>query len=156
MRKATRSYRTYAYLVKLQPWFLSLRLKTCLWAELQPCCLSLLGAALLPSVIIHGKCLVWGALPSYRNLIDQNYLTTAITSSSPKHAEYMRWNVCDVICMGLSPVKDAIKQNLALLQFPRSSRSSHFHRWYHLSPEWETCAGNCFCLFLNTSIGNSN
>ena len=27
--------------VKLQPWFLSLRLKTCLWAELQPWCLSL-------------------------------------------------------------------------------------------------------------------
>ena len=27
--------------LKLQPWFLSLRLKTCLWAELQPWCLSL-------------------------------------------------------------------------------------------------------------------
>ena len=27
--------------VKLHPWFLSLRLKTCLWAELQPWCLSL-------------------------------------------------------------------------------------------------------------------
>ena len=36
MRKATRSYRTYSSLVKLQPWFLSLRWKICLWAELQP------------------------------------------------------------------------------------------------------------------------
>ena len=30
MRKATGSYRTYSSLVKLQPWFLSLRWKTCL------------------------------------------------------------------------------------------------------------------------------
>ena len=35
LRKATGSYRTYPSLVKLQPWFLSLRWKTCLWAELQ-------------------------------------------------------------------------------------------------------------------------
>ena len=33
---------TYSSLVKLQPWFLSLRCKTCLWAELQPWCLNLL------------------------------------------------------------------------------------------------------------------
>ena len=32
-RKAIESYRTYSSLVKLQPWFLSLQLKTCLWAE---------------------------------------------------------------------------------------------------------------------------
>ena len=30
------NYRTYSYLVKLQPRFLSLQWKTCLWAELQP------------------------------------------------------------------------------------------------------------------------
>ena len=30
------SYGTYLSLVKLQPWFLSLRWKTYLWAELQP------------------------------------------------------------------------------------------------------------------------
>ena len=36
MRKATGSYGTYSSLVKLQPWFLSFRWKTCLWAELQP------------------------------------------------------------------------------------------------------------------------
>ena len=41
LRKATRSYRTYSSLVKLQPWFLSLRWKTCLWAELRPWCLNL-------------------------------------------------------------------------------------------------------------------
>ena len=35
MRKATGSYRTQLSLVKLQPWFLSLRWKTCLWTELQ-------------------------------------------------------------------------------------------------------------------------
>ena len=35
------SYRTYSYVLKLQPWFLSLRWKTCLWAELQRWCLSL-------------------------------------------------------------------------------------------------------------------
>ena len=40
VRKATESYRTYSSLVQLQPWFPSLRLKTCLWAELQPWCLS--------------------------------------------------------------------------------------------------------------------
>ena len=39
--EATGSYRTNPYLVKLQPWFLSLRLKTCLWAELHRWCLSL-------------------------------------------------------------------------------------------------------------------
>ena len=35
MWKATGGYRTYsiAALVKLQPWFLSLRWKTCPWAE---------------------------------------------------------------------------------------------------------------------------
>ena len=33
MRKATGSYRIYLSLVKLQLWFLSLRWKTCLWAE---------------------------------------------------------------------------------------------------------------------------
>ena len=33
--------RTYSSLVKLQPWLLSLRWKTSLWAELQPWCLSL-------------------------------------------------------------------------------------------------------------------
>ena len=33
MRKATGSYRTYLSLVKLQPWFLRLQLKTCPWAE---------------------------------------------------------------------------------------------------------------------------
>ena len=42
VRKATGSYRTYSSLVKLQPCFLSLRWKTCLWAELQPWYLSLL------------------------------------------------------------------------------------------------------------------
>ena len=31
MWKATGSYHTYLSLVKLQPWFLSLRWKTCLW-----------------------------------------------------------------------------------------------------------------------------
>ena len=41
IRKATGSYRTNSYLLKLQPWFLSLRLKSCLWAELQPWFLSL-------------------------------------------------------------------------------------------------------------------
>ena len=35
------SYHTYSSLVKLRPWFLSLQWKTCLWAELQPWCLSL-------------------------------------------------------------------------------------------------------------------
>ena len=39
--KATGSYRTYSPLVKLQPWFLSLRWTICLWAELPPWCLSL-------------------------------------------------------------------------------------------------------------------
>ena len=34
MRKATESYRTYLSLVKLQPWFLSLQWKSCLWIEL--------------------------------------------------------------------------------------------------------------------------
>ena len=34
------NYSGYSYQVKLQLWFLSLRLKTCLWAELQPWCLS--------------------------------------------------------------------------------------------------------------------
>ena len=33
VRKATGSYRTYSSLVKLQPRFLSLQWKTCLWAE---------------------------------------------------------------------------------------------------------------------------
>ena len=41
VRKATGSYSTYSSLVKLQPWFLSLRWKTCFWAELQPWCLRL-------------------------------------------------------------------------------------------------------------------
>ena len=40
VRKATGSYCIYSSLVKLQTWFLSLRLKTCLWAELQSWCLS--------------------------------------------------------------------------------------------------------------------
>ena len=40
VRKTTGSYRTYSFLVKLQPWFLSLRWKVCLWAEL-PRCLNL-------------------------------------------------------------------------------------------------------------------
>ena len=40
IRKATGSYCIYSSLVKLQPWFLNLRLKTYLWAELQPWCLS--------------------------------------------------------------------------------------------------------------------
>ena len=35
VRKATGTYCIYSSLVKLQPWFLSSRLKTCLWAELQ-------------------------------------------------------------------------------------------------------------------------
>ena len=35
------SYRTYSSLVKLQRWFLSLRCKTLLWAQLQLWCLSL-------------------------------------------------------------------------------------------------------------------
>ena len=39
MRKATGSYRTYSSLVKLLPWFLSLRWKTCLRqnCSLGPC-----------------------------------------------------------------------------------------------------------------------
>ena len=41
MRKATGSYRYYPSLVKLQPEFLSLRWKICLWAELQLWILSL-------------------------------------------------------------------------------------------------------------------
>ena len=36
VRKATGCYRTYLYPVKLQPWFLSLQWKTCLWTDLQP------------------------------------------------------------------------------------------------------------------------
>ena len=36
VQKARGSYRTYSSLVKLQPRFLSLQWKTCLWAELQP------------------------------------------------------------------------------------------------------------------------
>ena len=40
VRKVMGSYRTYSSLVKLQPKFLSLQWKTCLWAELQPWCLS--------------------------------------------------------------------------------------------------------------------
>ena len=36
MWKAKGSYRTYSSPVKLQPWFLSLRWKTYLWAEIQP------------------------------------------------------------------------------------------------------------------------
>ena len=39
--KGTGSYRTYLSLVKLQPRFLSLQWKTCLWAELKRWCLSL-------------------------------------------------------------------------------------------------------------------
>ena len=39
--KAMGSYRTYPSLIKLQPGFLSLRWKTCLWEELQPWFLSL-------------------------------------------------------------------------------------------------------------------
>ena len=35
-QKATGSYHIYFSLVKLQPWFLSLQWKTCLWTELQP------------------------------------------------------------------------------------------------------------------------
>ena len=41
MRKATGNFRTYSSLVKLQPRFLSLKWKTCLWAKFQPWCLSL-------------------------------------------------------------------------------------------------------------------
>ena len=41
VQKATGSYCTYSSLVKLQPRFLSLQWKTCLWAELQPWYLSL-------------------------------------------------------------------------------------------------------------------
>ena len=41
VRKAAGSYHTYSSLVKLQLWFLSYRWMTCLWAELQPWCLSL-------------------------------------------------------------------------------------------------------------------
>ena len=40
VQKATGSYCIYSSLIKLQPWFLSSRLKTCLRAELQPLCLS--------------------------------------------------------------------------------------------------------------------
>ena len=36
MRKTKGSYSTYSSLVKLQPRFLRLQWKTCLWAELQP------------------------------------------------------------------------------------------------------------------------
>ena len=36
VQKAMGSYLTYSFLVKLQPRFLSLQWKTCLWAELQP------------------------------------------------------------------------------------------------------------------------
>ena len=36
VRKVTGSYSTYSSPVKLQPGFISLRWKTCLWAELQP------------------------------------------------------------------------------------------------------------------------
>ena len=36
VRRATGSYRTYLSLVKLEPWFLSLQWKACLWARLQP------------------------------------------------------------------------------------------------------------------------
>ena len=39
--KETGSYCTYSYLVKLQPRFLSLQWKTCLWAKLRPWFLSL-------------------------------------------------------------------------------------------------------------------
>ena len=46
MRKATGSYGTYSSLVKLQPRFLSLQWKACLWAELQPLCLNSEGSAL--------------------------------------------------------------------------------------------------------------
>ena len=38
MQKVTGNYRTYSSLVKLQPRFLSLQWKICLWAELQPWC----------------------------------------------------------------------------------------------------------------------
>ena len=41
VRNTTGSYRTHSSLVKLQPWFLSLWWKTCLWTELQHWCLSL-------------------------------------------------------------------------------------------------------------------
>ena len=40
VRKGTGNYRTYSSRVKLQPWFLSLLWKSCLWAELQPWCLN--------------------------------------------------------------------------------------------------------------------
>ena len=36
VQKATGSYHTHLSLVKLQPWFLSLQWKTCLWTELHP------------------------------------------------------------------------------------------------------------------------
>ena len=35
MRKATRSYHIYLFLVNLQSWFMGLQWKTCLWTELQ-------------------------------------------------------------------------------------------------------------------------
>ena len=35
LKKEWGGYRTYLSLVKLQPWLLSLRRKTCLWAELK-------------------------------------------------------------------------------------------------------------------------
>ena len=41
VQKATGSYRIYSSLVKLKLWFLNLRWKTCLWAELQLWCQSL-------------------------------------------------------------------------------------------------------------------
>ena len=41
VQKAMGSCCTYSSLVKLQPRFLSLQWKTCLWAKLQPWCLSL-------------------------------------------------------------------------------------------------------------------
>ena len=40
LQNATGSYRTYSSLVKMQPRFLSLQWKTCLWAELQRWCLN--------------------------------------------------------------------------------------------------------------------
>ena len=36
MRKAAGSYRTYLSPVKLQPWFISLQWKTCLWTQPRP------------------------------------------------------------------------------------------------------------------------
>ena len=79
LRKATGCYRTYLFLVKLQPWFLNLRWKTCLCAELLPWCLSL-----------QRKTCPWAEL-SDDDDDDANDISS--TTWTKKNKEHLFWDV---------------------------------------------------------------